>query len=191
MAKGNYTKQKNNEEPVKVKEAEMLNPKEIMPETKEIVPVREFAKPLVSVQEAKEAFKTYQELMQALITEGDIVKIQNARKIKKSGLNKISKFFGISCEIVRAYSEKQIGPQGGKIVIWRVWAKAIAPNGQFRVAGAACSSNERRFAHLEHDVYTTAETRAKKRAIEELAGMGEYELAEDEESKKDDIPIIE
>jgi len=189
--KGAFSTKKNEEKPVEVvdpKPEEEINKKELMPETKTMVPVKEFAKPLVSVDEAREAFNRYQGLMNALMKEGDLVEIQGKKKIKKSGMNKVSKFFGISCEIIRIYKENVVGPQGGRGFVWRVWAKAMAPNGQFRVAGAACSSSERRFAHLEHDVYATAETRAKKRAIEELAGMGEYELAEENGETEEQPP---
>lgn len=187
--KGNYTQSKNSESPVRVIE-EKVPAEQIFPQSTSIVPVKEFDRPLVKLEEAIAAWDQYQDLINALIKTKDIVVVPikdrygnvtgEQKKAKKVGINKIAKFFGYSTEIIRAYKEETTGPQGGKGFIWRVWARAIARNGQFRVAGAACSSTERRFAHLEHDVYATAETRAKKRAIEELAGMGELELMEEE-----------
>lgn len=199
--KGNYSNYKNQDPPVKIVE-ERIPAEQLFPQTTSITPVREFDRPLVKLEEAIEAWEQYQELINALIKTQDIVVVQGVKKAKKSGINKIARFFGYSCEIIRAYKEEFEGPQGGKHFVWRVWAKAIAPTGRFRVAGAACSSTERRFAHLEHDVLATAETRAKKRAIEELAGMGELELLEEEEEetttqtktnqkKSEEIPIVE
>lgn len=154
------------------------------PETKAIAVVKEFSKPLVTAKDAQVAFVQYQELMTSLMKESDIVEIQGKKKIKKTGLNKIARFFGVSVEIVRSKREDTVGPQGGRSFTWYVWVKAWLPNGQSRVDGAACSSTERRFAHLENDVMTTAITRASKRAIENLVGMGELELIEDEDSEE-------
>ena len=190
--KGEYTNHKNAEAPVRIVERiEEIPGEQLFPQTQQIVPIKEFDKPLVNVEEAMEAWRQYQDLINALIKSNDIVVVNNVKKAKKSGINKIARFFGYSVEIIRAYKEEL--PDGG--FVWRVWAKAIAPNGRFRVAGAACSSKERKFAHLEHDVYSTAETRAKKRAIEELAGMGELELLEEENEENiepnEEIPIVE
>jgi len=184
--KGNYSEKKNSENPVKIVEkVEEIPGGQLFPQTMQIVPVKEFDRPLVKLEEAVAAWGQYQSLINALIKSNDIVIIQGIKKAKKSGINKIARFFGYSCEIIRAYKEEIEGPQGGKHFVWRVWAKAIAPTGRFRVSGAACSSNERRFVHLEHDVYSVAETRSKKRAIEELAGMGELELMEEEKEKNE------
>lgn len=109
------------------------------------------------------------------------MEIQGKKKAKRTGINKIARFFGVSVEVIRTKREDFVGPQGGRNFTWYVWAKAWLPNGQSRVDGAACASNERRFAHLENDVLTTAITRATKRAVENLVGMGELELMEDEE----------
>lgn len=158
--------------------------KETFPQTKTLAIKEKIDAPLTNVKEAVAMWKVYQDLINALMKTEDIVVIRDKKVIKKSGLNKIAKFFGYNCEIVRAYKEDRVGPRGGRNFIWRVWVKVIAPTGRFRVSGAACSSTERRFTHLEHDVYAMAETRAKKRAIEELAGMGEIEL--EENSKPED-----
>lgn len=177
-----YSQAKNGEK-MKVIESEVIDKKEFLPETKTMVPVKEFAKPLVTADEATKAFQQYQELITALVKQSDIVEIQGKQVIKKTGINKIARFFGVSTEIIRHHKEDKVGPQGGKAFIWYVWVKAWLPSGQSRVDGAACSSNERRFAHLEHDVLSMAITRATKRAIENLVGMGEYESAEDIDSQ--------
>ena len=179
--KGAYTEKKNGEASIKVVEKiEEIPGEQLFPQSTQIVPVKEFDKPLISIEDAISSFEQYQGLITALMKTSDIIEVNGVKKAKKSGINKIARFFGYSCEIIRAYKEEVVGPQGGKSFIWRVWAKAIAPTGRFRVAGAACDSLERRFAHINHDVMATAETRAKKRAIEELAGMGELELADED-----------
>jgi len=192
--KSEYSNEKNKEAPL-----EVIDPEEKLPETKQILPITEMDRPLVTVDEAKKMWKQYQDLINALMKIEDVVEIEGKLTIKKSGLNKVARFFGYSCEIIRAKKEEKEGIQNvwkyrkdgkkylayqGRPFVWKVWAKAIAPTGRFRVAGAACSSTERNFNNIEHDVLATAETRAKKRAIWELAGMGEIELSEPEEPKE-------
>lgn len=182
-----YSQKKNGEKPMKVIEetpgGKIIEKDELLPETTTMVPVKEFAKPLITAKEATQSFQQYQELINALIKQSDIVEIQGKQVIKKTGINKIARFFGVSTEIIRHHKEDKVGPKGGRAFIWYVWVKAWLPSGQSRVDGAACSSNERRFAHLEHDVLSMAITRATKRAIENLVGMGEYEAAEDIEKQ--------
>jgi len=176
------TEQANAEPPVKVVEpvrAITRTQESDIPATKEIVPVTTFFAPLVSVGDASAAFDHYQNLINALIKQSDMVKIQGRLVAKKSGINKLSRFFGISVEVIKEKQEMYPGPKGGTVFIAKTWAKAIAPNGQFRVAGAACSSSERRFNHVYADVMGVSETRAKKRAVEELIGMGQIELMGD------------
>ena len=59
-----------------------------------------------------------------------------------------------------------------------VVAKVTAKNGRTSVASGSCASNERGFAHLEHDVRSTAHTRAKNRAISDMIGAGEVSAEE-------------
>jgi hypothetical protein len=57
--------------------------------------------------------------------------------------------------------------------VYEITIKAIAPNGRFSFGVGSCSSNERKFTHQEHNVRSTAHTRAKNRAISDLVGGGE------------------
>lgn len=174
---------------IKNKESlKVIEDSELLPETTSIIPIKEFAKPLVTVEEAQRAFQQYQGLMGALMKESDIVEIQGKKKIKKTGINKIARFFGVSCEIIRTHKENNIGPQGGRNFTWYIWTKCWLPNGQSRVEGGACSSNERRFAHLEHDTLSLAITRSSKRCIENLCGMGEYEMFDEWENNTEQKP---
>ena len=144
-------------------------------------------RPIVKVEEALEAWKEYQALKEKLASEGDFVQIQNKKHPTKQFANKISKFFGLSVQIVKA--DKEADEDG---FTWHIWARATAPNGQFRESDGHCSSKERKFSHLEHDVYATAVTRAKNRAILELAGFGEVSAEEilDENGKHNPPPKI-
>lgn len=197
-----YTKQKNSQEIVKVQEADIIE----LPETRAIRPVKEFAMPLATVEQVRLVSDQYQGFLNALLKESDIQEIETkdprtGEKIiklsaKKSGFGKIARFWGISTEILRSFEEDQIckktvwgfsngksfpkQKEGDHFTVAKAWAKAILPNGQFAVRGAACSEAERKFAHLTHDLLATAETRATKRAIEAVIGMGEIELMEDE-----------
>lgn len=132
-------------------------------------------RPIVMVDEALEAWKEYQALKDKLASDGDFVKIGNKMHPTKQFSNKISRFFGLSVSIVKA--EKETG-DASDLFTWHIWARATAPNGQFRDGDGHCSSKERNFTHLEHDVYATAVTRAKNRAILELAGFGEVSAEE-------------
>ena len=150
----------------------------------ESMPVRQgIIRPIVKVDEALEAWKEYQNLKTKLADKGDFVSIQGKQHPTKQFANKLSKFFGLSVEIVRAEKESGDAPD---VFTWHIWARATAPNGQFRDGDGHCSSRERKFSHLEHDVYATAVTRAKNRAILELAGFGEVSAEEiqDEDSDK-------
>jgi len=139
-------------------------------------------RPVVRVEEALEAWKEYQALKEKLADKGDFVEIQGKQHPTKQFANKLSKFFGLSVQIIRAEKETD-----GEDFTWHIWVRATAPNGQFRESDGHCSSKERKFSHLEHDVYATAVTRAKNRAILELAGFGEVsaeEILDDEGNSK-------
>lgn len=142
-------------------------------------------RPIVKVEEALEAWKEYQDLKKKLASDGDFVKIQDKAHPTKQFANKISKFFGLSVQIVKA--EKEVDADG---FTWHIWVRATAPGGQFREGDGHCSSKERKFSHVEHDVYATAVTRAKNRTILELAGFGEVSAEEilDENGKHESAP---
>jgi len=162
-----FSEEQNSRKPAKVIREEEL------PQSTAIVQVKEFSRPIVTVEQAQQGFREYQALINALVTEKDIVDIKGRKVAKKSGINKLARFFGVSVEIIKEKQET-FNASGKVILVAKVWARAILPNGQFRVAGAAASSSEKtNWAHMYNDVFTLAETRAKKRAIEEVVGFGE------------------
>lgn len=130
-------------------------------------------RPIVKIEEALAAWQEYQALKTKLASDGDFVEIQGKQHPTKLFANKISRFFGLSVQIVKA--DKEVTDDGFTI---HIWARATAPNGQYRDGDGHCSSGERNFTHLEHDVYATAVTRAKNRAILELVGFGEVSKEE-------------
>jgi hypothetical protein len=135
-------------------------------------------KPAVSPREAKENWQLFQNLKRELLDKGDYAKIQQKNYIKKSGFRKLAVAFNISDEIIE---EERTEREDGSF-FWRIKAKATAPNGRCSTGVAICDSRERNFAHVEHDVYATAHTRAKNRAISDLVagGVVSYEEMETE-----------
>jgi hypothetical protein len=125
-------------------------------------------KPAVSPREAKENWQLFQNLKRELLDKGDYAKIQQKNYIKKSGFRKLAVAFNISDEIIE---EERTEREDGSF-FWRIKVKATAPNGRCSTGVAICDSRERNFAHVEHDVYATAHTRAKNRAISDLVAGG-------------------
>ncbi len=190
-----YTEEKNNQPPVRVEETVIVGEETILPETKSIIITKEFDRPLISVEEAIEAWKQYQDLINALMKEGDVYVIRGKKKATKQGYQKIARFFGYSSEVIREKKEIEISAKdiwkrlegrnvlvikkGEPIIIHKAWMKVIAPTGRFATRGSACSSDERPFNKPYNDLPATAQTRAFKAAVDVLSGMGDLELAED------------
>lgn len=125
-------------------------------------------KPLVTVQEAISQWQTFEDLKQSLLVSDDYAIIQSKPYVKKSGFRKIAVFFGLSDEI--NHEERHDREDGS--FYWRIKVKAIAPNNRTSIGVGICDSTERRFNHVEHDVYATAHTRAKNRAISDMVAGG-------------------
>jgi hypothetical protein len=103
-----------------------------------------------------------------LLNEEDYQTIVGKRYIKRSGFRKIAVYFGISDRILK---EERTQRDDGSF-FWKIEVEAYAPNGRSCVGVGACDSRERKFAHTEHDVFATAHTRAKSRAISDLVAGG-------------------
>src|SRR5439155_12988301 len=114
-----------------------------------------------------------QELKAKLITAKDKITIQGKPYILKSGWRTLAFAFNLSDEVVYHEKEEKDG-----VITWRIHTRVTAPNGRSVVGVAACSSNERRFAHPSHDVYAMASTRSKNRAISDILGLGEVSAEE-------------
>lgn len=144
--------------------------------------------PLVTPEEAAKKWKLYEELKGKLLVDDDYQTIAGRRYIKRSGFRKIMVFFGISDRILK---EERIERDDGSF-LWRMEVEAYAPNGRSCVGVGACDSRERKFAHVEHDVYATAHTRAKSRAISDLVAGGAVSAEEVDTSstESENAPVV-
>lgn len=152
-------------------------------------------KPLVTPDEAVKAFNEYQQLKQKLRGAGDFIGFKdrdgNPKEAPtKQWRSKLTRFFGISTEVVEEQMEYL--PDGSFVV--KVKARATAPNGLYQEGDGSCwSKTKERYDYkgeqvgdLYHNTRSHAITRAKNRAVLELVGFGEVsaeEIDEDEEGK--------
>lgn len=135
-------------------------------------------RPIATPAEVLAAWQQFQDLKRSLLTREDYQEIQGQARIKKSGWRKIAAAFGISDQLLREERREVEAPPHGRYFVWEVTVRAIAPNGRYADAVGSCASNERRFAHADHDVRAVAHTRAKNRAIADLVGGGEVSAEE-------------
>lgn len=156
-------------------------------------------KPLVTPDEAVQAFNAYQQLKQKLRGEGDFVQFKDRNgNLKeaptKQWRSKLSRFFGISCDIIS--EEIQNLPDGTFVV--KVTARAVAPNGLYQYGDGSCwSKTKERFdkdgnpvGDLYHNTRSHAVTRAKNRAVLELVGFGEVSAEEIEQGEDETTSAI-
>jgi len=128
----------------------------------------------ISPEDMRAQMKLFQRMKASLLDKNnDISTIQGLPYIKRSGWRKFALAFNISDEIVKEERDEH-----GNDFTWRIRVKASAPNGRSVIGIGACSSEERNFAHVRHDVYATAHTRAKNRALSDLIGSGEVSWEE-------------
>lgn len=133
--------------------------------------------PLATPEQAQKAWQEYQQLKASVLNDTDYQQIRKERYVKKSGFRKIATFFGLSDRI----TEKQRVDREDGSFMWMITVESEAPNGRKSQGIGACDSRERNFAHVEHDVYATAHTRAKNRAISDMVAGGEVSAEEMEE----------
>lgn len=153
--------------------------------------------PLQTVDvEAAEAFmNNYQELVEALLDDTDYQDIYTNEGIKKSkkksAWRKLATAFNISDDVV----EKEIiRDECQRIISARYEVIATLPNGRHGVGTGSASIFDKikkddvkeptpfelrkRYTNAEHDIISTAHTRAKSRAIADLIGAGEVSAEE-------------
>lgn len=127
----------------------------------------------VTAEVMRASMQQFQSVKASLLDKKDIATIQNKPYIKRSGWRKLGLAFNLSDEIIKEVRDEI---DGG--FLWRIWVRVWAPNGRSVVGIGGCCSDERDFAHLEHDVYATAHTRAKNRALSDMIGSGEVSWEE-------------
>lgn len=155
---------------------------------------------MVDVESAKAFMKNYQEVVEALLDDNDYQKIGKNKFKKKSAWRKLQTAFNISDSIVKEETEVD---ENNQIISSKFYVQATLPNGRSSVGVGVCSIFDKitkkdaaqpsnfalrnRFNNAEHDVPSTAHTRAKSRAISDLIGAGEVSAEEMEghsETKK-------
>ncbi|XP_027353309.1 uncharacterized protein LOC113863793 [Abrus precatorius] len=116
-------------------------------------------------------FKEYQNAAMAILEKTDYTLISGSPYIKKSGWRKISCYFNISYEIRDKNIEfdENRNVQRAEFVI-----RAYMQGGRFSDGWGSCERREKRFQKPNHDIPSTAETRAKNKACQDLLGIGEY-----------------
>ncbi len=103
----------------------------------------------------------------------DTVPLQGKDFVRKSGWRKLAFAYNLTDEIVSEDKETD-----GKRTLWRMHVKVTAPNGRSVIGVASAASDERKFAHPDHDVYALCHTRAKNRGISDILGLGEVSFEE-------------
>ncbi|KAK8953590.1 hypothetical protein KSP40_PGU006237 [Platanthera guangdongensis] len=116
-------------------------------------------------------FKQYQNAAMAILEKTDYTLIRGSPFIKKSGWRKISFFFNLSFEIrdkVIEYDDKR------NVIRSEFLVRAFMQGGRFSDGWGSCELREKHFNKPNHDIPSTAETRAKNKACQDLLGIGEY-----------------
>ncbi|KAG0484118.1 hypothetical protein HPP92_012202 [Vanilla planifolia] len=116
-------------------------------------------------------FKQYQNAAMAILEKTDYTMIHGSPFIKKSGWRKISFFFNLSFEIrdkIINYDDKR------NVIRAEFVVRAFMHGGRFSDGWGSCEAREKRFNKPNHDIPSTAETRAKNKACQDLLGIGEY-----------------
>lgn len=134
----------------------------------------DIVRPAVTAIQAVAAWNEFQQLKRAIISKSDLQRIQGKDFIKKSGWRKFAQYFNLTDDIIQEVRE----PIGNGDWVWTIKVKCLAANGRYTIGVGKCSSDERKFAHAEHDTYATAHTRAKSRAISDMIAAGEVSAEE-------------
>ncbi|PIN11971.1 hypothetical protein CDL12_15436 [Handroanthus impetiginosus] len=117
-------------------------------------------------------FKEYQNAAMSILEKSDYTMISGNPYIKKSGWRKISFYFNLSYEIKDKTIEfdENRNVQRAEFIV-----RAYMQGGRFSDGWGSCERREKRFLKPNHDIPSTAETRAKNRACQDLLGIGEYQ----------------
>lgn len=132
------------------------------------------------VHEVTRAMKEYQDGLAAILFDSDWQTFldnggRERRFVKRSGWRKIATWFGLDLLIGAVTIERD---ERGQPLRARVVGRVVAPNGRAAEDVGACSADERRFSKPEHDLVSTAATRALNRATANLVGMGDVSAEE-------------
>ena len=166
--------------------------------TAAIVPNQNEQFDLVDIDGAKAYMNNYQEAIKAMLTPEDYQTIAKKDFKKKSAWRKLATAFRISDKIV---DEELEFDDTNQILRARYRVRCTLPNGRSAEGVGVCSIFDKirynptqkydadtetpsnfelrgRFSNAEHDVPSTAHSRAKNRAISDLIGAGEVSAEE-------------
>lgn len=135
----------------------------------------------VDAGELEASMAAYQALIPRLLDASDYQRAGGKDFKKKSAWRKLARAFRINVAIVSVIVERDEHDQPVRAT---AIARATAPNGDFQDGDGYCAVSEPRFAEpkarqkVEHDLPSTAVTRAKNRAIADLIGAGEVSFEE-------------
>ncbi|KMT06193.1 hypothetical protein BVRB_7g162640 [Beta vulgaris subsp. vulgaris] len=116
-------------------------------------------------------FKDYQDIAMSLLEKSDYTIISGNPFIKKSGWRKIAFYFNVSFEI----RDKTIEYDDNRNVQRAEFvARAYMQGGRFSDGWGSCERREKKFMKPNNDIPSTAETRAKNKACQDLIGIGHY-----------------
>jgi len=175
--------------------------------------VREIVKPLVSAVEAKQNWEAYLELKRVIMDASDVQKIEGKDFLKKSYWRKVKTFFNISLTVneekradlpngdfayhftVRATANNGVYVDGtGSCTAFEDAYRYNDSAKRFEKPAYKWNESTKHkditgwdevFANSEHNVRSTAETRAKNRAISDLVGGGDVSAEEVHRSYND------
>lgn len=104
-------------------------------------------RPVANVEEVAEVYQQFESIKEGLLTSDDTQQIgtgkNKQRFITKSGWRKIATAFNVSVDV----TAKERAVEDG-VVVWRVKARATAPNGKVTESWSSCASNESN--HMEY-----------------------------------------
>lgn len=127
-------------------------------------------RPAMTPDDSLIAWNEFQELKSRVKSPQDVIRIQGKEYLTKSFWRKMGTFFNLTDEITTREIEID---KSGRTRSAYYEVKVTHPNGRSVVGIGFCSVNERSFAHPDHDIRATANTRAKNRAISDMIAGGE------------------
>uniref|UniRef100_A0A803N5W1 Uncharacterized protein n=1 Tax=Chenopodium quinoa TaxID=63459 RepID=A0A803N5W1_CHEQI len=106
-----------------------------------------------------------------VLEKSDYTIISGSPFIKKSGWRKIAFYFNVSFEIRDKNIEfdENRNVQRAEFVV-----RAYMQGGRFSDGWGSCERREKKFMKPNNDIPSTAETRAKNKACQDLIGIGQY-----------------
>nr|VDC73022.1 unnamed protein product [Brassica rapa] len=136
-------------------------------------PVNEMRHSLSGSFPSATLFKEYQNTAMAILEKSDYTMISGKAYIKKSGWRKISFYFNVSYEIRDKNIEfdENRNVQRAEFIV-----RAIMQGGRFADGWGSCERREKKFLKPNHDIPSTAETRAKNRACQESVNIVKAQL---------------